>query len=219
MENTRGLSLEEAVSEARRLRQDLSAKIILQEEESYSETIDMMTFWAYGNWSVPCDQTLRVVTKPEESIPDTEKREAAKRELTRIYKYSGWYSARYAAGIALFDKEQIMGNVDLWMTGMKNRLNTMAGQEGMGEGCGCNSPIIRGSPAEMGEPCPDDGERVNAVKDLAKLYYLSGLSMLEKELDDVYANNGSKAARIEAGRQIGYPDLRIWLHEMIRKTR
>ncbi|MCX6707124.1 MAG: hypothetical protein NT001_03205, partial [Candidatus Woesearchaeota archaeon] len=78
MADEKGLSLEEAVNEVWRLRGDLSAKIILQEEEGYDEPVPAETFWAYGNWSVTCDQICRVVTRPEESIPDKDKINAAK---------------------------------------------------------------------------------------------------------------------------------------------
>ncbi|MBU0535441.1 MAG: hypothetical protein KKE20_00615 [Nanoarchaeota archaeon] len=213
---TKGLSLEDVIGQVYTLRNDLSAKIILQEEEGYDEHVPAETFWAYGNWSVSCDQTCRVVTRSEESVPDTQKRESAKNQLTEIYGSSEWYSARYAAGLALFEESQFRDNIGLWLKEIKAKLGSISEsyERTIGHACGgwpgWDQPIT-----EMVD-VPDDGPRVDAVKDLARLYELSRIPALKKELKDVYSNNESWVARVEAGEQLGYSRLRIKLHEMIR---
>lgn len=74
------------------LKTGLDAEIVHQEGyEGYYTTVgDRYTDWE--EW---------VEGEPRIAEPDTKTREAAGTELQQIYDSSGWYSARYAAGVAL----------------------------------------------------------------------------------------------------------------------
>jgi len=203
-------SLEDAVNETHKLRENLSAKIIIQEtkghyieipgqeahyEMVYTET-DAVLKWGDPGTSVLVPATSShqeyITDSPAVFGPDKEKIESAKAQLTKIYTSSGWYSARYSAGLAMFEESQFKSNVSLWLYYLKKGLNASSGQS------------------------PDDEKRVNAVRDIAKLYSMSHLPILEDQLKDVYANNESENARREAAAQLGYSKTRVWLHERFR---
>lgn len=102
--------LEIILDQIMNLRRDLSAEIVIQEEKSHWEEV------AYKGTPVGGERGDSYTTYRDEKIidllriakPDTEKREAAKAELQKIYEREEFYLARYAAGTALgISKEQL----------------------------------------------------------------------------------------------------------------
>ncbi len=101
--------LKAAIRKVEQLRRDLSAEIVIQEEDGHFEDIDATPrnpdWGGYANCAdmsyEPIYEKRWIVDKPAVKEPDTEKREAAKVELQQIYVLSKWFSVRYRTGKAL----------------------------------------------------------------------------------------------------------------------
>lgn len=106
-------SLEETLGEVERLRRDLSAEIVVQEEkiEHISYEIPGQQPKGYSgigddNYYIPDSWDEYVVKIPRIAHPDLGKQDAATRRLWNLYDSCEFYSARYMAGKALGIKDR-----------------------------------------------------------------------------------------------------------------
>lgn len=106
-------TLEQTLGEVERLRRDLSAEIVVQEGEEHQEE----QYTERSDWNAYYRETENVwiVDKPRIAESDTEKRRNARTGLQEQYNSSLWYSARYAAGRALFVRnEELKRQIESW---------------------------------------------------------------------------------------------------------
>src|SRR3989344_111649 len=99
--------LEDVLRRIEDLRTELSAEIVVNEEEghyAYPLPLDRVTYAdtdPFERQQYYEENKEWVVDKPRIAKPDTQKRESSNTQLQQIYDSSEWYSARYVAGIAL----------------------------------------------------------------------------------------------------------------------
>lgn len=92
------------VKRIRELERDLSARTVVREKVShYVLEVPRGLHGDDGRHENPWDWMAEVLDVPEESVPNTEKRESAIRELKEIYQGSKWYQfvRKYLAGRTL----------------------------------------------------------------------------------------------------------------------
>jgi len=92
------------VKRIRELERDLSARTVVREKVShYVLKFPRGLHGDDGRHENPGDWMAEVIDVPEESVPNTEKRESAIRELKEIYRGSNWYQfvRKYLAGRTL----------------------------------------------------------------------------------------------------------------------
>jgi len=118
--------LETSLRKVEDLRRDLSAEIVVQDEESHIEqkAIYDVTGSRDGAHAANVEYIdENIIDKPRITKPDTQKREAARQALQQLYGYSEWYSARYSAGKELGQTLQIKEKVNLWLADLVKRVN------------------------------------------------------------------------------------------------
>lgn len=203
-------ALEGILKEIGDLEKDLGAVIVVQEE---SEHYERGGHYPSHNTDVdpfPDPRVDRLVVSPAVTKPHIKKREAAKKALQEIYESSGWYSARYAAGVALdIGPKKLKKQIGDWVYGLVSSIDS----------------------SRLGVP----NARLNAVRDAGKLFEISNSSHVKTLLEQTYGRgryplivyggetspflsgltDRKQAAliRSEAGRALGYSGFRIWKHE------
>lgn len=198
--------LEDVLRKVEDLRRDLSAEIVVKEEEGHFEdredrggpgdegrnlySSDLIPVW--------------IVDHPKIAHPDIKKREAAKLQLQQIYDSSEWYSVKYIISHSVGNYRHGMfvtelpfpTNLDIWTQDMRQRMN---------------------------EPQKHQAYKLDILKDagvllieLRKLTWLSRCDdeqKLMKFIKDCYASDPDKEIRTQAARYLNYPTIRIWAHE------
>jgi hypothetical protein len=129
-------SLEEVLGQVDVLRRDLTAEIVVQEEET-SEIPDYGSGWDdYMNdaYSPGGLKYRSEVIKPRIAHPDTQRQEEARQKLQESYNSSDWYSVRYVAGRALGIRDnQPGGRLSSWVRNLEGQLSAeIVVQEGEG---------------------------------------------------------------------------------------
>jgi len=204
-------SLEEILGEVRNLSWDLHAKIIHQERDGYEDEEYKLDYFT--------GRTIFVEIQPEISEPDTEKRETARKRLQEIYDTSEWYSIRYRTGSVL-RVPHLSNQLDKWIGDLACELiatQPATTSQPVLFGEGSHEDICYYSTKTKGTP--DIKKRKKAIEDAGRLlhppFYLSSLrkERLTAILKGVYKKDEEASLRKDAGRQLGYSDLRIWTHE------
>lgn len=219
--------LEQILRKIDELRRDLSAEILIQEEEGHEEPIsDHNAGWDADSRWIYSDETQWVVDKPEIREPDKQKREAARTKLQQIYDSSEWYSARYKAGKALdTPTEKLNEQPDLWLKELEKELDAEKlvhfdgpSSRNYREAVGGTSADWRG--VDLGEAydaeIPDHVKRLKAIKDTAELLRFSNYNSIKKLLQRAYDSNIVPDVRKQAGKYLGKGRFRIWFHDLRR---
>jgi len=193
-------TLEKTLGHVESLRRDLSANI--QEETGYWD--EVITGGSRGgNWYTGED----VYFVEQKAIPNTEKREVARKELQQLYDSSEWYSARYAAGYALnqYD-EKLNDKICLWLDELKRKLELPKYE-------------VKGVRREttMINECNEDGDEIPYwyTRD-EKVKIPENIRIIKNAKEDLrhfYKNNKQKNVRNLAGKALGYSSLRIFANE------
>lgn len=191
-------SLEIELRKIEDLRRDLSAEIVHQAEEGHYEEYMGYGKKGYYGQSDPSPQRDWIVDKNRVAEPDTRKRRAARKALQQTYQSSEWYSARYAAGIALEfpDGKYYRGSskVDSEAQSWLDELNTRF---------------------------EESETRSEAVRDLIYLHRIphsSGfpIRLLEQLLRNAYKESTDKTEVREIGKELNYSNFRIWVGNLFR---
>lgn len=220
-------TLEDVLMQVERLRGDLSAVIVIKEEEIIDGGTwhDVISYtWGYYGPDVII---------PRVTEPDTPKQESARQQLQEVYDSSEWYTARYWAGRYLGIKdENISQNMEIWLKSLRERAwlprnsieLTPAGEPDW-EG------YISTPPGIIKTPIPENIESSrNAIKDIAKLFLFSNSPKAREILEKIYKTretlsslftydydkekgNFNNKELTEIGKALGYSSLRIWAHE------
>ena len=106
--------LEDVLSHVESLKDDLTANI--QDEKGRWE--EVITGGSRGG---NCYSGEDVYFINQEAIPNTEKREAARKELQKLYDSSEWYSARYNAGKSL--ELDVDSQLESWIDNLRKNLH------------------------------------------------------------------------------------------------
>jgi len=185
------------------LRIDLSAVIVIQEEEGHSGTVQKkrarITYADVDPWDVEYEEGW-IIDKPAVKEPDMKKRQVARQALQKVYDSSNWYSACYSAGIALEfpdgkyyrGRSKVDSEVESWF----NELNNQIGSQ---------------------EP----ETRFKAIKDsiyLHRIRQTNGfpIRLLEQLLKKAYKGSANKTMTEEIGKELDYSPLRVWFHNLFR---
>jgi hypothetical protein len=216
-------SLEAEIIRIDRLRCDLSAKKVIQEEilEKGEEILGDAS-WNYGMPTGKYENDRLI--QPEITEPDTQKREAAKTQLQQIYDSSKWYSARYMAAVALgVSKEEINTSLNKLVDEIyKNLLLPRTRYIKTGEHKEtrwvsdyiCKHDYLESNTVSdyNDEPISENIEIINqTITDLCKLFQLSRFDRARDLLKArLYNFDKDKSVRVKAGKALGYSNLRIW---------
>jgi len=116
---------------------DLDAKIIISSEKGHWDVEYEMETICGGGMASACTNLSKeytgkasrvyVVDESERSIPDTKRIEVAKAGLIEIYENSGWYTARYIAGLRLTEKGENLpldDQVEEWVEELSQELDS-----------------------------------------------------------------------------------------------
>lgn len=185
------MSLRDILSEIERLESDIYADIVVQEEESHTETVweqphdpDWGGYATLYQREVPVDR--KVIDVPKEAVPDVPRREAARTRLQNIYESSEWYRARFAAALAL-RREDYYQLADGWISELARQI-----RDG------------------------EDHERIRAIVDLGAFRGLTGCPTHGVTEVLLHCYNGpEKTLSIESGKLLGYSRFRVLAREAL----
>ena len=157
-------------------------------------------------------------------VADTERREAAKTQLQQIYDNSKWDSVRYVAGNLI--GEDAARNVKNWYANLEKRLGATRTEErevrewhqeeemaSCGKGGSDTRDTSHWESVLKTFEIIDTKTRKNALTDAIQLLRISNLPEIQELLKNEYSNNTSDHVRVEAGKALGYSNLRILAHE------
>ena len=119
--------METTLNQIAKLRRELDAKIVIQEEEGEFVDVEIENDWPWpsvsnAQYGPPSTHTRKIwVIQPMVTKPDVEKIESAKQQLQEMYTSSEWYFARYKAGMILGVKE-INKELDGWLDVLEHNI-------------------------------------------------------------------------------------------------
>ncbi len=216
-------NLEDVLRQIEDLRRELGADVVVQKEVGHFKYTGPKGDEArhLASLNGRCEEYEEwIVDVHEKKAPDTQRREFAKKQLQQVYDTSEWYSARYVAGGSLgIDANS---QLESWIEILKNDLNSEKVVEGHYE----NQEVCVGGWHSSGgtlrydvrnvwvDPTtePDEERRLKAVQDLGELLRLATSTKIKDILTQTYERNLINV-RKEAGKTLGYSDLKIWAHE------
>jgi len=221
-------TLEKTLGHVESLRRDLRATIKIGEH--YVEDPGV---WVGGSRGGNCPGYYD--TEPfsgyvDDYGPDTQKQEPARQKLQQVYDSNEWYCARYEAGrILRKDDNELLelihkGVCDLRKRVRKTRIEKVkiGEHEEPGEFYtptewpGRDGDLQR-KPGNMvddyeDKEVPDADARILAFKDIRNLFMLSKSEIVRALINECYDNDLNEIKK-QAGRALGYSELKIWAHE------
>jgi len=202
--------LEDVLVQVEKLRRDLSAEIVVQEEEGHRFSLDELTgtggsdaIWvraehAVGNW---------IVDKPEITKPDTQKQEPARQKLQQLYDISEWYSARYIAGRALgINEDTLFQQIQEWINGLFKKTRVRGRYEEIWEHTG---GYAEGFDIYYGT------EFVPNEKGSIEKFELEKIPGAREDLITLYKSSQTKDIRKMCGRLLDYPEAGFLIDEIL----
>jgi len=212
-------SLDDVLAEVERLRCDLSAEVVLQEERGHFEI-----HYGYGGrggytWDKEIvEKKIWVIDTERLTKPNAQKREEARQELQQVYDNNKLYSARYVAGRVLGIKA-LKTRVKQWIHNLADKLDAKREEQIWDQYTGEAGP----STAFVRRPeldtligikiVEDSAITYPAAEDTIKLFELSGSEDARELVKKVYTKISSDSLRIKAGKALGYSNLKIWTDE------
>jgi len=189
MANTK--SLEETLAKVKRLRENLSAEVVVQEQEGHEED----TYGPHNSYGI-----FYIIDKYRITNPDNQKRESAKQQLQQIFESHKYYSARFSAGQALYSGEW---KNEISFRGKSNVEERWAGLLGQKRDLWKNE-LER-------ELSTTDLEKKESIETDILGFEIGTFS--EKLIKQIYSEGVHKDLRKKAGIHLRYSPLRIWAHE------
>ncbi len=146
----------------------------------------------------------------------------SRRELEGVFRASPLYSHRYLAGKNLGKITEVLSDdIGEWIPQIKTGLQTTKSHTEIfntwrevpyqGNGCGYDpEPTIENSYPKV-TWIPDDESRLRCLQDTSSLFALSNHPGVRALIRDTYLKNDSPETQKEAGRQLEYSAVRIFL--------
>lgn len=185
--------LEAVLNKIKNLKNDLSAN--LKEEEGHFHTVvgGMAARGCHvsGYDKQNYEEEEWVVDKS--AVPDTNKRELARKQLQQIYESSDWYSARYYSGLIIWEYDEVnklerrLNEPDISVITQRLRLEPNKQIE----------PWIREIEKRINNS--DEKTAIEAIDDTKELFQLSHSSFIKELLKKAYRRNEFRSVRVTAG--------------------
>lgn len=221
-------SLEEELERIDRLKNDLRAEIVVQDEKVHSESIHPCTCKyygggdSYGYWGpCICGSEELIVDQPRIVKPDNERRERASNKLERIYNSSQSFKVRYIADLALnksYSESNLESEFDKVLMNYKSGLLDLRGAAESDLRTMYEIAKSKEFRRKVGQTLLGMSDILILANEVIRHYYGTG-RLTEEELKAVYNSdeNISKEVIEMAGWTLGYSGLRISLHLLKRR--
>lgn len=224
-------TLEETLVEVEILRRDLTAEIVLQDEEGRWEEPYIGSCASDAAALKAQNRGDYIIEKPRIAHPDLQTQQDSRQRLQQVYDSNEFYSARYIAGkyLGLNVNNQLNKMIESWVKELEKGLSaTRTEERKVDEGCyverygkggyySGSNPEWESNMVMKTFIIPDLEKRKKAIKDISQLYAITNNNPdIKSLLEYTHKRNDMKEIRIEAGKALGYSTLRIWLHELFR---